>query len=104
AKSENWHEESFVSPVPALPRGWLKLADTVTPEYRLAAALASLTFLPLRSHLEPLNEWTKWDDSAKAKNEVVWHEGEIIDVLCAVIKRRFLLVKRSRMESWPEFA
>ena len=103
-KSEQWRAESYISPIPYLPRGWATSADDNTSEYRLAAALASLTFFPMRQHLEPITEWAKWDDSPAAKNEVVWHEGEITDVLCAIMKRRLLLAQKAGMNSWPDFA
>jgi CRISPR-associated protein Csx17 len=82
----------------------VQAADNGSTEYRLAAALASLTFFPVRQHSFPVNEWAKWDDAPKAKNQVVWNEGDIIDVLCAMIKRRFLLAKSAGEKSWPEFA
>jgi CRISPR-associated protein Csx17 len=106
ARSEKWRTKPEVSlrPIPYLPRDWVQAADNGSTEYRLAAALASLTFFPVRQHLEPVNEWAKWDDAPKAKNQVVWNEGDIIDVLCAMIKRRFLLAKSAGEKSWPEFA
>ena len=112
--SEKWRADSFLKPLPPLPRGWIKAIDNHTPEYRLAAALASLSvrfrkdFLPLRRHLEPVKvitgekAWTDWSD--EALNEVVWHEGSVIDVLCAVMKRRLLLAKSAGEKSWPEYA
>ena len=104
ARSEKWRAESFLLPIPYLRAGWVKAADDETPEYRLAASLASLRFFPIRRHLEPVNEWAKWDDSPKAKNEVVWNEGKITDVLCAMMKRRFLLAKSAGKETWPEYS
>ena len=112
--SPKWREESFLKPIPPLPRSWIAAADTADPEYRLAAALASLgarfqgVFFPLRRHLEPVKvvigekSWSDWDDDAR--NEVVWHDGSIIGVLCALMKRRLLLAKSSGEEGWPEYA
>lgn len=114
--SEKWREKIFLNlkPLPPLPRGWIKAADNHTVEYRLAAALASLSvrfkkdFFPLRRHLEPVKvitsekAWTDWSD--EALNEVVWHEGSVIDVLCAMMKRRLLLAKSAGESSWPEYA
>jgi CRISPR-associated protein Csx17 len=112
--SEKWRADSFLKPLPPLPRAWIKASDNHTPEYRLAAALASLTarfrkdYFPLRRHLEPVKvntgekAWTDWSD--EALNEVVWHEGSVIDVLCAVMKRRLLLAKSAGEISWPEYA
>ncbi|MFA6960865.1 MAG: type I-U CRISPR-associated protein Csx17 [Opitutaceae bacterium] len=112
--SEKWRADSFLKPLPPLPRGWIKAIDNGSPEYRLAAALASLSvrfkkdFFPIRRHLEPVKvipgekSWTDWSD--EARNEVVWHEGSVIDVLCAIIKRRLLLAKSAGEPSWPEYA
>jgi CRISPR-associated protein Csx17 len=114
--SETRREKVFsnLKPLPPLPRGWIKAIDNHTPEYRLAAALASLSvrfgkdYFPLRRHLEPVKvitgekAWTDWSD--EALNEVVWHEGSVIDVLCAVMTRRLLLAKSVGEKSWPEYA
>lgn len=104
AKSEKWRTDSFVPPIPPLSRRWIDSADDNTSEYRLAAALASLTFFSTRRQLEPVTPWAKWDDSPVAKNEAVWHEGNITDVLCAMMKRRLLLAQKASMDSWPDFA
>jgi len=114
AGREKWRAESFIPPLPPLPREWVKAADNGSQEYRLAAALASTSarykneFFPIRRHLEPVkiipgeNTWAAWDDSAR--NDVVWHEGALVDVLCALMKRRLLLAKSAGAESWLEFA
>jgi len=112
--SEKWREESYLKPIPPLPRGWVNAVDNHTCEYRLAAALASVSawfrkeFFPIRRHLEPVNviagekAWVTWDEDAR--NEVVWNEGPIVNVLCAIMKRRMLLAKSSGEPSWPEFS
>lgn len=112
--SKKWREDSFLKPLPPLPGGWISAIDNGMVEYRLAAALASLSvhfkkeFFPLRRHLEPVKvvpgerSWAEWDD--EASNDVVWHEGSIVDVLCKVMKRRLLLAKSSGMDSWPDYA
>jgi CRISPR-associated protein Csx17 len=114
AGREKWRTESFIPPIPQLPCGWVKAADDRTPEFRLAAALASLNvrfkneFFPIRRHLETVKivlgdkGWVNWD--VEAKNEVTWSEGEITDVLFAMMKRRFLLAKSAGKETWPEFS
>jgi CRISPR-associated protein Csx17 len=112
AGREKWRAESFLPPIPQLPCGWVKATDNNTSEFRLAAALASLDvwfkkeFFPIRRHLEAVKiipgdkGWVNWD--AETKNEVVWNEGEITGVLCAMMKRRFLLAKPAGEKSWPE--
>ena len=114
ATRQKWRKESFVPSIPALPSGWLRAADDNSVEYRLAAALASIggwfrdSYFPLRRHLEPVtvvpggNGWVGWDD--EPANEVVWHEGSIVDVMLAMMERRLLLAKSSGAASWPEFA
>jgi CRISPR-associated protein Csx17 len=114
ARREKWRAESFVPPIPPLPSHWVKAADTGSVEYRLAAALASTSAwfkrerFPIRRHLEPVNVgqgekvWAAWDDSAR--NEVVWHEGAIVDVMCDMMQRRLLLAKSASAASWPEFS
>ena len=106
--------ESYVSPIPPLPGGWVKSTDDGTAEYRLAASLASSSFwakkeyFPIRKHLEAVNvvpgnkSWVNWD--AETRNEVVWHEGNITDVLCGMMKRRLLIAQKAAMNSWPDFA
>jgi len=114
AGSEKWRLESFITPIPPLPREWLNYADDNGPEYRLAAALASTSvwfkndFFPARRHLEAVRisssgkAWASWDTDAK--NEVIWHDGNLADVLCAMMKRRLLLANKAGMNSWPDFA
>jgi CRISPR-associated protein Csx17 len=112
--SEKWRDDSFLKPIPPLPTGWIKATDNGTPEYRLAVALASVSirfkneFFPLRRHLEAVKvvpgkkAWAEWDD--EARNEVVWHDGSVIDVLSKLMERRLLLAKSASMDSWPEYA
>lgn len=113
--SAKWREESFLKPIPPLPIGWIPACDNGhSIEYRLAASLASLRvhfkneFFPIRRHLEAVKvipgekPWADWDD--EPRNDVVWHEGSIVDVLCALMKRRLLLAKSAGCESWPEYA
>jgi len=112
--SERWLNDSFLSPLPPLPRGWVTAIDDGTREYRLAAALASVSawfkkdFLPMRRHLEPVKmipgekAWVAWDDAAI--NDVAWSEASLVAVLCGIMKRRLLLAKSSGFGSWPEFA
>lgn len=116
--SDKWREESFLKPIPPLPRGWIKACDHGrSVEYRLAASLASLSvrfkkdFFPIRRHLEPVKiipgekVWSDWlEKNDPFINEVVWHEGSIVDVLCSLMKRRLLLAKSAGEPSWPECA
>lgn len=114
AVSEKWREESHLQPVPPLSPAWLSAADDNTPEFRLAASLASLggwfrkDYVPLRRHFEAVkivtgsNSWIAWD--ADTRNEVVWNEGPILGVMLALMHRRLLLANASSCDSWPEYS
>lgn len=106
SKSSKWREECSLSPLPRLHRAWIKAADTDSVEYRLAGALASLgesrETITIRQQLEPINRWGAWDDSAH--NEAAWHEGDIVDVLCEMMRRRLLIAQSASAKSWPEFS
>jgi CRISPR-associated protein Csx17 len=67
-KGSKWAKESFLRTVPALSDRWLKEADDGSPEFRLAASLASIygyysdrdgkpMVMPLRSQMEPVRTW-----------------------------------------------
>ena len=111
-RSLEWCKKERIDPIPPLRRTWVKFADDFSAEFRLATALASISsrfgkeVMPLRRHLEPVRVVTgerpiaKWDDSMK--NEVVWSEGDLTEVLCNIMRRRLLLAKASGMKSWPE--
>ena len=110
--SQRWREESYLKPIPPLPLGWVAAANDGSPEYRLAAALASIglrwsksEFYPMRRHLEAVKigggrkAWADWDDDSH--NEIAWSEGSIVNVLCATMKRRLLLAKTAESEAYP---
>ncbi|MDB6155903.1 MAG: type CRISPR-associated protein Csx17 [Chthoniobacteraceae bacterium] len=105
AGSQKWAHEAFLKPVPLLQTRWLSAANTGTAEYRLAAALAGLTgplsktWLPLRSHLEPVTagrkedrRWFSWQENPS--RDVVWHDGPLADALNAILARRVVLAAR----------
>ncbi len=116
AKRSRWMVESTISPVPPLPGEWLIKSDDGSPEFRLAAALASVTgkfrkkdkevWLALRSHLEPVRSGTRkdgtsfvlWDD--ESGNEVVWQEGNLITSLNTIMRRRLILAEQTGHDTW----
>jgi CRISPR-associated protein Csx17 len=112
SKAQKWRErpESYIHPIPPLSRAWVKQCDTGAPEYRLAAALASLgggfghDYVPLRRHLEAVridrSPRAFWDDDLE--NEVISAEGKASDLLCGIMNRRQLLAKAAGFKSWPE--
>ena len=115
ARSWKWTRESFLAPLPLLAPQWLREANTGTAEFRLAAALASVTAfhgktpLPLRCHLEPVcpdggreKRWYSWTETVETN--VVWREGDLAGVLNALFARRVMLAAKSGAKSYPDSA
>lgn len=111
ARSPKWSQPAppspVLRPVPLLRPDWLVAAgENSTPEFRLAAALASIggvygrEWLPLRCHLEPVEpggnaEQPFFQWSKNPGNDVVWHEGDPIDALNAVFARRLVRAEQA---------
>jgi len=109
-----------IAPLAGLSARWLRDANDGSVEFRLAAALASVngiykdkegrpTTLPLRCHLEPVvlrtaqdHRWVAWDDTPS--NDVVWHEGDLLDVLNAIFARRLLRAQQAGHSMLPDRA
>jgi CRISPR-associated protein Csx17 len=102
ARSMKWTKASFLKPVPPLSPQWLREANDASVEFRLAAALASVSgrfadgVVSFRQHLEPLKTWIAegglrvgWDEHTGG--DVVWHDGSAVSALNAVMSRRLLL-------------
>lgn len=99
-----------LEPPPRLSSEWVRMADDETPEYRVAAALASLGWvsgentsaataapkkrIALAAHFAPLAAETlpkrrrEWD--AQNQNRVVWGAGGLEANLIAVLQRRLI--------------
>jgi CRISPR-associated protein Csx17 len=108
------------APLACLSTRWLREADDGSAEFRLAAALASVSgiykdkdgrpaALPLRQHLEPValrgsgeRRWFAWDESPS--NDVVWHEGDFVDVLNATFARRLVRAEQAGRSELPDHA
>lgn len=119
-KSSKWAKESFLRPVPALSDRWLKEADDGSPEFRLAASLASIygyysdrdgkpMVMPLRSQMEPVRTWltnghlgVALDEDAV--NDVVWSDGDAISALNRIMSRRIMRAVQSGAGSYPDQA
>ncbi|QDV20612.1 hypothetical protein Pan153_52880 [Gimesia panareensis] len=95
-----------IRPVPLLSTDWLKKAYDGSIEFRLAAALASISHTkvgPFRRHLEPLDHATwnaaflKWADEDNDPS-LVWGCGNLIRNLSAVLQRRIVDVMKSGKE------
>ena len=113
AGSWKWTQESFIPFLPLLNPAWLRAASTGTPEFRLAASLASTSAVfgnvavPLRCHLEPVafctgrdKRWFKWTETVETN--VVWREGDLADALNAILARRIVLSVQNGRKSYPD--
>lgn len=113
ARSLRWTAETaFLRPLQGLSSRWLTEADTDSREFRLAAALASLSgnfgedWLALRCHLEPVvtprrGQFT-W--SKNASNDVQWSAAPLPDVLNAIFGRRLIRAEKAGTGGLPETA
>jgi CRISPR-associated protein Csx17 len=117
ARSSAWAAESFIPPLVGLRAEWW--VDVPTPEFRLAASLASMsawlgrgdgkgTFW-LRSQLEPVDIktgdsriWLSW--LKNPGNDVTWHDGDLIDCLNGIMARRIQRVVKAGCEGWPDWS
>lgn len=115
AKSLKWTKEVYIHPLRGLSPRWLEDADAVSPEFRLAAALAGVRAplgkesLWLRQHLEPLDmgstkehSWVKWAE--QPGNDVVWHDGDLTSALNAILARRLVRFEKAGTGGWPDFS
>jgi CRISPR-associated protein Csx17 len=98
AIGERFREEKNVRPLTGLSLDWFYRCDDETPEFRIAAALASIKgagdVTALRRHLDPVDEKTRqW---AKNSNSVVWSAASLEENLAAVLQRRSV---EARMDS-----
>lgn len=124
--SLRWSQEAFVKPLPGLDPLWIEACDDGTAEYRLAAALGSLTrkqtprapdasesedrrgsppqprWVPLRCQLEPVTTgWRRKELEAEwapeASREVGWRAGSVPSALGAIFSRRLVLAAQGGM-------
>lgn len=103
---------SGLSPVPLLDPQWVLNADDDTPEFRLAAALASVwheAVGPIRKHLEPLDldrykhGQERWLDNADSPS-IVWTGGDLVRNLNAVLRRRLIeIVQHGKAQGDVDF-
>jgi len=106
-KSPQTTHSNRLSPLPHLKPEWLIQSDDGSPEFRLAASLASIydpSLGPLRANMIPLDlkryyptfKLEKMDD-----NSVVWGRGDLIDNLLAVLDRRLLEFRSGELGELP---
>ncbi|MEI7938217.1 MAG: type I-U CRISPR-associated protein Csx17 [Verrucomicrobiota bacterium] len=112
-RSMRWATETaFLRPLQGLSPRWLAEADTGSREFRLAAALASLSgnfgedWLALRCHLEPVVTPRRgqfaW--AANATNDVQWSAAPLPDVLNAIFARRLIRAEKAGTGGLPDTA
>lgn len=103
---------SGIRPVPLLSTQWLDHASDNSVEFRLAAALASITHYsvgPFRRHLEPLDHaswkslsskfpFLKWAGEANDPS-LVWGGGHLVRNMLNVLQRRIIDVLKSGKEA-----
>ena len=113
ARSLRWATETaFLHPLQGLSSRWLTEAATGSREFRLAAALASLSgnfgedWLALRCHLEPVETPRRgqfaW--AANASNDVQWSAAPLPDVLNAIFARRLIRAEQAGTGGLPDTA
>ncbi len=85
-------EEKPVPPLSNLSPEWLRASYDYSPEFRIAAALASIRNKEIgtfRRHMEPVDEhgWG-WDDNSS--RTTVWGRRPLAQNLTAILKRRIM--------------
>jgi CRISPR-associated protein Csx17 len=112
-RSSRWAKEAFVKPVSYLSKNWLTMANDQSPEFFLAASLAS-TFgrykdqegreftMWLRSQMEPINHWNSNSFDETLEKDVVWSEGDPISVMNDMMARRVMMAIRSGADRYPD--
>jgi CRISPR-associated protein Csx17 len=114
AGSLRWTVNSTrIAPLAGLRSRWIAECSDDSPEFRLACALAGLNaYLPsgslhLREHLEPVSirrggnrGWAQWLEHPT--NDLVWHDGDFVDSLSAILLRRVLRFRQSGTPGWPD--
>lgn len=99
AASPKLHDRA--RPLQGLTPRWLQECDDGSPEFRLAAALASIGepgVGPLRTNLEPVEaRGSRWQ-WAEDNPSVVWGGGDLVRNLAAVLERRLLESGRQNLD------
>ncbi len=116
-KSQRWTTDKYLHPLPPLNPRWLKESDDGSPEYRLAASLASVVgnfgtsdkpvHLRIRSHFEPIRLWKtehglRLDWAPESEADVVWTPGHLITSLNRIMERRLMLATQTGAGTYPD--
>lgn len=111
--SSKWAKEAFVKPVSPLSREWLIMANDQSPEFFLAASLASVYgrykdgenrefTMWLRSQIEPIDHVNLRSLDEKFENDAVWSDGEPISAMNDMFSRRIMMAVRSGARCYPD--
>lgn len=111
--SSKWAKEAFVNPVSPLSREWLIMANDQSPEFFLAASLASVHgrykegdnrefTMWLRSQIEPIDHVNLRSLDEKFENDAVWSDGEPISAMNDMFSRRIMMAVRSGARSYTD--
>lgn len=110
AHSFDWSVDNRIPPLSGLSPRWLQAGDDGTPEFRLAASLASVygkfdnQNLSIRTQFEPVRHTGHGQFGWKEQvdRDVVWHEGNPVEALGRVMNRRILHAVQSSVDTWPD--
>lgn len=119
AKRLGWANPSngrSVPPLSGLSSAWIDAAYEESPEFRLAATLASTygdfgkgdqtEYRAIRRNLEPVESYgpsaAGWRDNPGP--EVVWQHGNPLDALNALVRRRITEARQADLAYWPDRA
>lgn len=105
-RSSKWAREAFVKPVSLLSKDWLIAANDQSPEFFLAASLASVHgrykdrenrefTMWLRSQIEPIDHGNFRSFDETLGNDAVWSDGEPISAMNDIFSRRIMMAVRS---------
>jgi CRISPR-associated protein Csx17 len=105
ARSKTWAKEiAHIQPIPLLCPAWFTEANDDSPEFRLAASLASME--GLRSNLESTHAWIDGGNvrvgwNTEDERDVVWSESNPIRSMNAVMARRIVNAVKSEAKTYP---
>lgn len=92
SRSQKFRQDRPLNPLQGLKLTWLNNCDDGSPEFNIAAALASIRATtpedPLRKNIEPVkfgNKGMEWGDGSKA---AVWGTGTLANNLASILHRR----------------
>jgi CRISPR-associated protein Csx17 len=96
-----------LAPIPRLRPEWLEKTYDASPEFHLAASLASIWdrgIGPIRANMVPLDlkvDYPAFKSKKMDDNSVVWGGGRLVDNLVAVLSRRLLEFRQGEHEDLP---